>query len=123
MTKNSKETEEGKVAAVLSYLLIGIIWFFVDDKMKKNSYVKFHVQQALVLIIASIVYSVALGIIFAILTPIFIFIPVLGLAILGLLSLLYYVPAVLGIIGIFYAATDKKKELPIIGQYGKKFKL
>ena len=54
---SKKEIEEGKAAAVLSYLLIGIIWYFVDEKMKKNSYVKFHVQQAIVLIIASVIYS------------------------------------------------------------------
>lgn len=119
----NKEMEDGKLPAILSYLLIGIIWYFVDEDVKKNSYVRFHAQQALVLIIGSIVYSIVLGIIFSILTPLLMFIPILGVTLLMILGLLYYVPVILGVIGIIYAATDKQKELPIIGKYGEKFKI
>ena len=55
---SKKEIDDGKLCAVLSYFVIGIIWFLVDEKMKKNSYVSFHVKQAIVLLIFSILIGV-----------------------------------------------------------------
>jgi len=31
---SSKDIADGKICAILAYLLIGIIWYFVDEKMK-----------------------------------------------------------------------------------------
>ena len=117
----SKEVNDGKVCAVLSYLVIGIIWFLVDEKMKKNSYVSFHVKQALVLLI----FAIALGILNAILGVVFGLIAMLTLGLGSLLmfipTLISLIPLVLWIYGIVYSAQGVEKELPVIGQYGDKF--
>ena len=54
--------ENEKVCAILSYLLIGIIWYFADEKMKKSNFAKFHVKQGIVLFIAGIIVSIVYGI-------------------------------------------------------------
>ena len=36
----NKEIEQGKGCAALGYILVGIIWYFADEQMKKNNYVK-----------------------------------------------------------------------------------
>ena len=104
----SQQIEEGKVCALLAYLLVGIIWYFADEKMKKNNFAKYHAKQALVLLIVSVVGSLVLGII-----------PVLGWIVLPFFSLATVIFAVLGIIN---AANGAQKELPVIGQFADKFK-
>jgi|SRR3989344_7147178 len=116
-----QEIEEGKAPAILSYLLVGIIWFFADEKIRNNSFTKFHVKQGLVLLIAAVVYSIALEILLSI-----ILFPVrmigLGWEIGQVLSILYYVPIVFIIIGIINALNGSEKELPVIGHFAKNFK-
>jgi uncharacterized membrane protein len=105
---SSPNEDNGKLCAILAYLLIGIIWYFADDKMKNKELAKFHVKQSLVLLIISI----SLQIVGTIL-------PVIGwFIILPLASLFTLIWA---IIGIVYAASGEIKELPIIGGYAKKF--
>lgn len=104
------DVEKGKICAALSYILIGIIWYFADKEQKKNKYVRFHVQQALVLLIVSVIVNVAGTII-----PIigwFIILPVGGLIVF-----------ILWIIGLINSITGKEKELPLIGKYGKKLNI
>jgi len=120
---NTSGFENRVAVSVLAYLLIGIIWYFIDEDAKKDEFVKFHVQQGLVLLVATIIYSIVLGIIMAIFTAIFILIPGVGIVILTILSILYYVPLIFCIIGIVCAATEKQKELPIIGKFGTKLKI
>ena len=113
MVKNRVENE--KVCAILSYLLVGIIWYFVDEKMKKSSIAKYHAKQGLALLIVGIIYSIVIGIIawplmflsLGMLTPI--------------LMILYYIPLVWVIIGIINAANDKERPLPLIGKFGESF--
>lgn len=109
VTPNTSPSEDnGKLCAILAYLLIGIIWYFADDNMKNKELAKFHVKQSLVLLILSI----ALQIVGTIL-------PVIGwFIILPLASLFTFV---WWIIGIIYAAKGEMKELPLIGGYAKKF--
>ena len=117
VTKKSDETNEGIGCAILSYILIGIIWFFVDEKMKKNNFAKSHVKQALVLLISWIIVSVALAILGAIIG----WIPVIGWIIMWLLWLVFgIVFFVLWLMGVIAAATSKEKELPIIGKFAAK---
>jgi uncharacterized membrane protein len=101
----SKEDKE-RLVSILSYFLVGIIWFFLDINIQKNNFVKFHVKQAIVLIIVSLIVSVIFDF--------FIFIPILGIILSYIASLLFFI---LGIIGIYNAALLKEKELPIIGTY------
>ncbi len=106
---NSNDVESGKVCAILAYFLVGIIWFLVDEKMKKNNFAKFHVKQSLVLLIFSVIINVVGTII-----------PIIGwFIILPLGSLL---TLVLFIFGIVYSAKGEQKELPLIGQFGEHFK-
>jgi len=106
-SKKSNTVEDGKICAILAYLLLGIIWYFADDKMKKNDFAGFHVKQALILIIVSFVGSIALGMTFVLawLIPLY--------------QLIVFVFVVMGIINAY---NGQKKELPLIGQFAKKFK-
>jgi uncharacterized membrane protein len=110
-----KGIENEKLCALLSYLLIGIIWYFIDEKMKKSNFAKFHVKQGLVLIIAAIIYDIIIRIIFG---------PLMMLS-LGLIwpiiQLLMIVPWIFVIIGIINALNGKEKELPLIGKFSEKF--
>jgi uncharacterized membrane protein len=110
---NDKSNE--KICAILSYLLIGLIWYMVDEKVRKSSFVKYHVKQGLVLLIVDVIYSIILGIIAV---PLMI----ISLGMFApILYLLYYVPLIWAVIGIINAANDKEKELPLIGKFAEKF--
>ncbi len=101
---------DGKACAVLAYFLVGIIWYFVDEKMKSNELAKIHVKQALVLLLASIIVSVAGAII-----------PIIGWFIIGPIGGI--IVFVLWIIGIVYAATGKVQGVPLLGNFADKLKL
>ncbi len=111
MTNNNKtsttEIQQGKICAMLAYLLIGIIWYFVDEKMKKNNFAKYHVKQALALLIISLAGSIVLSMTFVLIW----LIPIWQIAVFVLI-----------IIGIMNANNGQEKELPIIGKFGGKFK-
>lgn len=99
--------DDGKLCAFLAYLLVGIIWYFADEKMKKNKFANFHVKQGMILLFTSILINVIGGLI-----PIigwFIIWPVGGVLVL-----------VLWILGIVNVANGKQKKLPIIGGFAKK---
>jgi uncharacterized membrane protein len=109
MAKTKKESKQSieneKLCAILSYLVIGIVWFFADEKMKKSSFAKFHVKQAIILVIVDIIFWVISGIPFIGWT----IMPILNLAILILI-----------IIGVVNAANDKENKLPLIGDFAEK---
>ena len=104
------DVKKGTLCAILAWFFpIGLIWFFVDDKMRKNKFAEFHVKQSLVLAIASLIINVVGAII-----PIlgwFIILPIGGLMIL-----------VLWIIGLVRSISGSTKPLPIIGGFGDKLK-
>jgi len=105
--KSEKFKQNEKLCGILTYFLAGIIWYFVDEEMKKSKFVKFHVKQALILLIANIIISVAGSII-----------PFIGWFIILPLGSLFIL--ILWIIGIISAINGKEKELPIIGKYAEK---
>ena len=111
MAKN----DNSKICAILSYLLIGIIWYFVDKDMQKDDFVKFHVKQGLVLFLFSIIWNVVINILFH----------ALLFSMLGglwfIIHLLVYVPLILVILGIINAVNGNKNELPVIGKFASKF--
>lgn len=104
------DTEQGKICAILAWFFpIGLIWFFVDENMKKNKFAGFHVKQSLVLAIAAIIINIVGTII-----------PVLGwFIILPVGNLIVFI---FFIIGLIRAINGEEKELPIIGKFGEKFK-
>jgi uncharacterized membrane protein len=84
----------------LSYLGILIIVPLVSDDAKKSPYAKFHLNQGLVLLIASVVMSFVWAI------------PILGW-IVGFFGGIFVF--VLWIMGIVSAAQGQMKRLPLIG--------
>ena len=98
-----KAGDNGKLCAFLAYWLLGIIWYFADENMKKNNFVKFHVKQSLILMLVSIIGSVVLGMI-----------PFIGWLILPFFSL---ATLILWIVGLINAINGSEKELPIIGSF------
>ena len=118
-----KEVEDGKICAFLSYLLIGIIWYFVDEKMKKNGFVKFHVQQSLVLIIFSIVIGIINAIIGVILGMIVVATMGMAAPLMLIPALISFIPLIFWLIGIVYSLQGKEKALPVIGHFGAKLKI
>ena len=108
-SSSSKDSgaDNAQICAVLSYFLVGIIWYFADEKLKKNKYVGFHARQALVLIIVDAIIWIANLII-----------PFLGIvwtiAWIGLF--------VLWIIALINVIQKKEEEVPIIGGLAKNFK-
>lgn len=115
MAKKSKKSEKEKqvisnvsnekLCSILSYVIIGLIWYLADEKIRTQN-TKFHVKQGLVLLIAELINSAIWNI------PFFgwFIAPIINI---GLLILM--------IIGIINAANNNNNELPIIGQFGKKF--
>jgi len=107
------KVENEKTAAILAYFLVGIIWYFVDEKMKKSTFAKFHVKQSINLILASI----ALGVILTALTATILLIP-LVLILTPITSIALFVVAIMGLIN---AINGKEKEVPIIGVFADKY--
>ena len=104
------EAGDGKLLLILLWLIwpAGLIWFLVDEKMRKNKFVKHQFKQWLVFLIVMVIGSFAAGI--------------LSVVLIGLL--LYPVLIVLGLIwfiqGLVFAIKGEQKELLIIGKYGEK---
>ncbi|MFH1239944.1 MAG: DUF4870 domain-containing protein [Candidatus Diapherotrites archaeon] len=103
----SNSEDNSKTVAILAYFLIGIIWYFADEKVKKSEFAKGHVKQALNLLIIEIVVMTALGLI-----------PILGWVMMPLASLAFII---LWIIGLIAALNNQTKELPVIGQFASKY--
>jgi uncharacterized membrane protein len=102
------EVDEGKVWAFISVLL-GIVGFVMVILAKReNSYAMHYAKQGLVLSITSIIVWVG-G-----------FLPLIGLAISTLGSIAIFI---LWIIGLVYSLSGQKKNIPIIGEYGKKINI
>lgn len=121
--KGNTNYENRLPIAILSYLIIGLVWYLFDEDAKKDNFVKYHVRQGIVLLIFSIIFSIVVSIITAIFATIFLFIPGIGIIFTALLSLLYFIPLILVILGIVNAASEKEKELPIIGKFANKINL
>lgn len=106
----SKTVDEGKACAVLSYLIVGIIWFFVDKEMRKNTFARFHVKQAIVFLMALLVVTISVKL-FSIISRQF-------SEIIG--YMLYAVLAIVWVISIVFAAEGKEKEMIFFGNLAKK---
>ena len=109
--RSSSGSDNSKIVAVLAYFLIGIIWYYLDKSVQNNSFVKYHVNQGIILLIFSFVWHIILNILHVV------------SYIWGVLYLLGFVPWIFVIIGIINVLNGDKKELPIIGQYASKLNL
>lgn len=107
-TVDIKDAQDNKVMAVLAY----IIFLIPLLAAKESKFARFHTNQGLVLFLASIALSIAYGILTTVLTAIS---WRLGLAVGGILWLVFFVPTILAIIGIINVCKGEMKPLPIIG--------
>ena len=107
---SKKDIEQNKVMAILAYF--GPLVFIPMFAAKDSRFARYHTNQGLVLLLASIAYSFATFIVTFILTLIWWRLSFVG-SILNFLSIVFFLLAVLGIIN---AANGKAKELPIIGK-------
>jgi len=117
-TEQTSQEGSGNTSNTTGMAIVGTIpfLFFVPllTESKDNEFVKFHAKQGLVLL----VYIVSVSILGSILA----LIPILGWAIGAILiPLLYIFGLICFVLGIIHAAEGKKKELPIIGKYGRNF--
>lgn len=93
--------------AMIAYItLIGWIIAYVKSKEERSALVNYHLEQALGLVIASIVWSVALGIVIA----------VLPAALSGILSFAGFLPVVFMVFGIINANNNVQQPIPVIGK-------
>ena len=104
------------LCSILSYFVIGIAWYFVDDKMRKSSLAKRHANQALFLILACLVGYVALWV--------FSHLPIIG----DLLSNPMYVVTKFAflfvwIFGIVQALFAQDKPMPFLGKFAEQLNL
>ncbi|WP_143307813.1 DUF4870 domain-containing protein [Chitinophaga vietnamensis] len=94
--------------AIISYItLIGWIIAFVKtkDEREKNGLISYHLEQALGLMIAGIVWSIAISIVLVI-------VPALKTP----LSILSLLPFIFMVFGIINANSGTNKPLPLIGK-------
>lgn len=100
----ANKSDNSQICAILAYFLVGIIWFFFDEKLKKNSLAKFHVKQAIILIVFAVIWNFVVGFL------------AFFLVFLGpVLWIIANIPVFMGIYGIFNALNKKETALPIIG--------
>ena len=102
-----RDVEENKAIAGLSYLGYGVLFFLPMLACPKSHFARFHANQALVVLLASVVLSIANSVLSIIPFLGRIFSWVFWLVMLGVLAL--------WILGMIQAFQGQGKELPIIG--------
>lgn len=108
MTKKQEKKSSDAIngMALLSY--IGILVLVPLLAAKEDEFVQFHAKQGLVLLIAGVI-GMFIGVI-----------PIIGWILAPFITLAWLVFAILGIMNV---VGNKKKELPIIGQYADKINI
>jgi len=96
-----EDIEKNKLNAVLSYLGILIIVPLLSEDAKKSPFAKFHLNQGLVLLIASFVAGIIWNI------------PIIGWFLLGpIISIVLFV---IWLMGLISAAQGEMKRVPLLG--------
>lgn len=108
---DAQDITSNKAMAILAYF--GPLVLIPIFAAKQSKFARYHSNQGLVLLIASILYGIAYSILSSIILAISWRLYFL-VSIIGLVSI---VITVLAIIGIINAATGKAKELPLIGKF------
>ena len=108
---DAQDITSNKAMAILAYF--GPLVLIPIFAAKQSKFARYHSNQGLVLLIASILYGIAYSILSSIILAISWRLYFL-VSIIGLVSI---VITILAIIGIINAATGKAKELPLIGKF------
>lgn len=112
--KQGKSADNKTIMAVIAYVLF-FIPLLTDDK--KDSFVRYHVRQGLVLFILAVIVWIFNGMIYSIFPfTMWYFARMIS----WLLNLAVFV---LFILGVKNALTHKEEPLPIIGKFAEKFKI
>ena len=99
----NKTVEDGKAIAIISYLTwIGLIVAFILNADKKNVFAKWHIRQALLLMIIATVCSLVF------------WVPILGWTLAVALFILW-------LIGLVSAIQGEEKLVPIIGKFAQEW--
>ena len=101
VVSDKKDVSEGKGLAVVAYLTwVGILLAFVLNMEKKNSFVKFHIRQALMIYVSGFMCGVVM------------IVPILGwiAGFIGFILLLIF-----WIMGLVSAINGEENRIPIIG--------
>jgi uncharacterized membrane protein len=107
LTANKKDVEENKILAVIAYF--GIL-FLVPMLTKKDSpFAMFHAKQGLIITLVWVAYGI-LSVL-----------PFIGWFVIAPFG--WILALVLNILGIVYAAQGEMKEIPLVGQFGKKINI
>ncbi len=109
---DTQDAQDAKVWSILAYF--GILFFLPLVCAPQSRFGKFHANQGLILMLATVI----LGIVNWILLLIIGWIPLIGKLICGLVSLAVFVASFAWMIyGIVQAAQGKAKTLPLIGKF------
>lgn len=111
--QNSSSAGNASICAALSYVLVGIIWYFADESMRKSSLARWHAKQGLALLIGSVIVHVVLNI--------FGFVPFIWMVLWVLSTVVWLCFLILGIMGILGALQNKENRLPIFAELADKF--
>lgn len=111
MTFDPNDVQQNKVLSLFSYL--GLLFLIPLLAAPNSPFARFHVNQGVVLFLFDIVSGIAVGIISAIV----VWIPFVGVILIGLLGAAISICSLIfTILGIINAVTGKAKELPLIGK-------
>ena len=107
----SKDVEEGRVFAILSYALglIGLPFFLVPLIMRNNEFSLYHAKQCLVLWLAGIAVSVV---------SVPLMVVCVGLILLPA-AMIFLV--VLDVMGLIAAVKGEQKPVPLLGKFGEEW--
>ncbi len=104
--EESKSKEKPNLIAILSYL--GILVLIPLLVAKEDEFVQYHAKQGLILLIIGVI-SMFIGLF-----------PFIGWILAPFIFLAWFILSIIGIINVL---KGKKKELPVVGKYEKKFKI
>lgn len=112
---DTQDANSNKIMSVLSYFSWLVLIPLIGSK---SPFVRFHVNQGIILAIAEIIWNVVLNVISSVLYALFgvlhlTFLASIIVSLLGLVNLVFFVASVIGIID---AVTGRARKFPIIGQ-------
>ena len=108
-------SQNQKILSAVSYLVVGILIYFISEELQKDNFFKFHVKQSIVLLMVDIIVVVIVPILSFILA----WVPFINILFLIVDIILDLVIFVFILIGIYNSVNGKMAALPVIGEYSR----